>query len=103
MPANTNQIIRMELLPAEELQFTGPGTHCQDHWYAMAGSMMRGDTVLDAGAGTGYGLGLLREMGVAEAVGFDYTPRGPGVEKATIDTYAADSWDWVMTRGSWGT
>ena len=70
--------------------------HFQSHWYRHVGTLAWGLSVLDAGAGVGYGLDILRARGAVGVRGFDLLPAGTGVEKATINDYASESFDWVL-------
>lgn len=68
----------------------------QTHWYQHAGALLRGMSILDAGAGIGYGLALLREAGAAVVVGFDVAPLLPNVAIASIEDYGDESFDAVV-------
>ena len=47
---------------------------CQAGWYRWIGNQCKNLTVLDAGAGLGYGMVILRECGAAHVAGFDVEP-----------------------------
>lgn len=67
----------------------------QAHWYRHVSERARGKTVLDAGAGTGYGLAILRSVGI-EASGFDVAKISPEVPESDLSNYADGSFDWVL-------
>lgn len=67
----------------------------QAHWYRHVATLAKGKSVLDAGAGTGYGLVIMRAGGVLVASGFDVAAISPDVPQADIANYPDDSWDWV--------
>lgn len=68
----------------------------QAHWYRHIGQFVSGKTVLDAGAGTGYGLGIMAAYGAIVVEGFDPLPSGPTVRYGYITDYPSDSWDIVV-------
>lgn len=69
---------------------------CQAHWYRHVGQFVVEKSVLDAGAGTGYGLAILRLAGVAKALGFDLIRIGSEVTKGNIVDYGDSSFDVVL-------
>jgi ubiquinone/menaquinone biosynthesis C-methylase UbiE len=66
----------------------------QAHWYRHLGSIATGKTVLDVGAGTGYGLTLLAACG-AKAQGFDVAEINPLIPYGRIDQFEDLSFDYV--------
>ena len=92
MPRNPVEPRRMELLTLEE-RLAQP-RRCQEHWYALAGSLLRGKSVLDVGAGTGEGLAMLRACG-CDARGIDPLPAGEGVARFDVVQLADKTWDAV--------
>lgn len=94
MPARVGSVRRMELVTPEERR--AMPDRCQDYWYRIAGEhYTRGHTVLDVGAGTGYGLDILREMGVTMARGIDPLPTGPEVAALDIAEVTPGAYGWV--------
>ena len=70
--------------------------HFQAHWYRHVAKLVAGLSVLDAGAGVGYGLPILRAGGATLVEGFDLLPAGEGVKLGKIEDYANQSWDVVI-------
>lgn len=69
----------------------------QAHWYRHVGQFVKGKTVLDAGAGTGYGLAILRTAGTEWVEGFDVMDIGGAeVKQACIEDYSDECWDIVL-------
>jgi len=93
MPRNPGFAAHMhELTLAERL---AQPDRCQERWYRWLAEQLSACSALDAGAGTGYGVEILRAAG-AEAEGFDLLPAGPLVQQARIEDYPAQSFDWVV-------
>lgn len=46
----------------------------QAHWYRLLGGLCVGKSVFDMGAGSGYGMAILREMGAGPVAGCDLMP-----------------------------
>lgn len=67
----------------------------QLHWYKHASQFVKGKWVLDAGAGSGYGLMVFREAGAAFAAGFDPLPLSEDVQQGIIEAYDNASFDIV--------
>jgi 2-polyprenyl-3-methyl-5-hydroxy-6-metoxy-1,4-benzoquinol methylase len=67
----------------------------QKHWYKHVAAFVRGYTVLDVGAGSGYGLDILREAGAVGVKGCDPFPLRPDVIKATHEGWPVDGFDFV--------
>lgn len=83
----------MEALPlAERLAMD---RQWQAHWYRHVGGLAAGKSVLDVGAGTGYGLPILRAAGAVDVLGFDIVEIGPEVRQSNVDNYPDSSWDVV--------
>ena len=68
---------------------------CQEHWYRLVGEMAKGKRVLDVGAGTGYGLDILKAAGCSPS-GIDLLPAGIGVARLAIEDIASAAFDWVI-------
>lgn len=82
----------MEHLPAQTR--LGIDQEFQAHWYKHLSTLVEGKTVLDAGAGVGYGLDILRGT-AAEVEGFDLVSVTAAVKVGKIESYPTGSWDWV--------
>lgn len=67
----------------------------QAHWYRHVGQLAKGQSVLDVGAGTGYGMAILRAAKVSRVDGFDVAQISPEVPCAAILDYADGSYDIV--------
>jgi len=65
-------------------------------WYKLAGKYVKGKTVVDVGAGTGYGVCLLREAGADFVIGIDPNPFPPYVLKGEGEDLPEDLCDWVI-------
>ena len=48
----------------------------QGEWYKIAGGLVRGYTVMDVGAGNGYGMKIMEKAGALEVSGIDPYPAG---------------------------
>jgi 2-polyprenyl-3-methyl-5-hydroxy-6-metoxy-1,4-benzoquinol methylase len=68
----------------------------QRHWYRHVGQFVSGKSVLDAGAGTGYGIKLLQDAGASKVEGFDLVTLNDQVKESCIENYADQSWDMVL-------
>ena len=85
----------MELLPVAERGAID--VEFQNYWYRLAGTRYtRGKSVLDVGAGTGYGMRILRETGAALVTGIDPLPMTPEIGAADVSTYPAGAYDWCV-------
>lgn len=93
MPRNAGPVRDLHLLPLDERK--AQPDRCQERWYRWIAARYAGKRVLDVGAGTGYGLPILRSAG-AEAEGFDLLPAGDGVSLGRIEDYADRTWDVVV-------
>jgi 2-polyprenyl-3-methyl-5-hydroxy-6-metoxy-1,4-benzoquinol methylase len=69
----------------------------QTYWYKHAGQHVRGKTVLDAGAGMGYGKRLLEAAGAAHVDCFDRVSLVPWVRVGDIGDYGDASYDWAVS------
>jgi len=94
MPDRTGGFTPIESLPLDER--LAIDRDWQAHWYRHIGQLAAPRSVFDAGAGTGYGLSILRAAGCAQVAGFDVVDIGPEVVKASIADYGRGSWDWVI-------
>lgn len=93
MPLREGGYEPMEDLPQDERMKSE--NRWQRHWYNHIAKLARGRTLLDVGAGTGYGLRILREKGVT-AEGFDLVKLDPDVTIGKIEDYPDNSFDWVV-------
>jgi len=91
MPRRDGDTMRMELLPMEE-RLKEPD-RCQGYWYDLVARRVKGLSVVDVGAGTGYGLPILASGGASRVVGIDPLPAGPGIEKGLADALPDGSFD----------
>lgn len=96
--ARLDEFVPMEMLPrahrvAEDREF-------QTSWYQLAGQLITGQcptcTVLDAGAGMGYGQRILERAGL-KVESFDLVSLVAWVKRATLDDYATASFDYVLS------
>lgn len=94
MPLRAGGYTPMETLPLTER--LAADRSWQAHWYRWVGAFARGRTVLDAGAGTGYGCDLLQAAGAAVVVGFDLVPISPRVRVAEITAFGDEAFDLVL-------
>lgn len=86
---------RMELLTLEERLEVDTGDY-QLHWYRHIAPYCAGLRVLDAGAGLGHGLALLREQGI-DAIGCDaHRLTIDHVEHVPLENYPARAFDAVL-------
>lgn len=93
MPEREGGYVQMELMPLE--QRLAIDHQYQAHWYHHIAQFAAGKSILDVGAGTGYGIAILKEV-ASEVVGFDPLPAGQDVIAGDIADYATDSFDWVV-------
>jgi len=68
----------------------------QEHWYELASKFVSGLSVVDVGAGTGYGLEILKAHGAALVDGIDPLPVGPDVRLGRVEDLSSDSFDVVI-------
>ena len=85
---------RLEMLPMEErMRHEGP---FQSHWYAfVAERLAYRQSLLDVGAGSGYGLEIYREAGAREVFGIDLLPLGAHVHALAVEERPDKSFDIV--------
>ena len=94
MPARVGHIKRMEQMTLEER--IGTDGEFQKPWYEIAATYVKDQTVLDVGAGTGYGMRIMREQGHAfQVTGIDPLPAHETVGNGPIEWFKAKSFDWV--------
>ena len=67
----------------------------QTHWYYVAGSYVVGQTVVDVGAGTGYGVLILKGLGAEFVMGIDPNPHLPYVFEGRGEDLPVDFCDWI--------
>jgi ribosomal protein L11 methylase PrmA len=95
MPARVGNIRRMELLDMDERKAID--REFQDYWYRLAGERYtKGKTVLDVGAGSGYGMRILRENDAAFVAGIDPLPLTPEIGSQDVSAYPTGSFDWCV-------
>lgn len=68
----------------------------QRYWYEHMAAYVLGKTVLDAGAGMGYGKRIMEANGAMYVECFDLVALVPWVKISTMESYAAGSFDWVV-------
>lgn len=83
----------MELLSLQERHSIMD--RCQEHWYSFIAQQIAGQSVVDVGAGTGYGVEILQNAG-CEAYGIDLLPAAANVEYMGIENLNGQSFDWVV-------
>jgi 2-polyprenyl-3-methyl-5-hydroxy-6-metoxy-1,4-benzoquinol methylase len=93
MPERREPAKRLELEPPEIRQ--SQLLEYQKHWYHHCLSFCRGKSVLDVGAGTGYGIRILRPF-TSSIEGIDLIASGPDVREQSIDTISDRSWNIVL-------
>ena len=97
MPLNDAEIVYdLHKLPVEQ-RLLHPD-RCQERWYNFVANIniIKEKTVLDAGAGTGYGLKILTDGGALAVEGFDPLPLNELVINKPIEEYETNSWDIVV-------
>jgi len=93
MPAREGLVKPMHLATmAERLRMP---SGCQHRWYVFAAQYVKEKTVLDVGAGNGYGLPLLLAGGAALVDGIDPLPVGQVVTAKPIEDVDCQSYDCV--------
>lgn len=94
MPLNVQPVVRLESIPIEERK--AMSFQHQEHWYRLAARLCQGLSVLDVGAGTGYGLPILKAAGAARICGIDPLPAGPEVDDEPLSAFDDASHDIVL-------
>jgi len=79
--------LRMEDMPLEQ-RLEWEARQCQAHWYRFVAERCKGMTVLDVGAGGGYGMDILRPA-AWNVWGIDPGPCGPQVAKIPLELIAS--------------
>lgn len=87
-PASHLHLLPMEERLARDREF-------QASWYEFIAPSCADKTVLDVGAGTGYGVRILREAGAA-CIGIDPLPARPDVLDTRLEDVPPLSYDWVL-------
>ena len=93
MPKRDGSFKRMEELSVTE-RLAEPNC-CQKHWYDFLALRLKGMSVLDVGAGTGYGIDTFREVGIV-VHGIDPLPLRKDIEGTTVQRIASKSYDAVI-------
>lgn len=95
--ARIEEFLPMELLP--KAQRRKEDREFQTSWYQLAGRLIAEQcptcSVLDAGAGMGYGQKILERVGL-RASSFDLVSLVPWVQRAMLDDFANTSYDYVL-------
>lgn len=94
MPTRIGPVTRMETLSREE-RLLEPD-FCQAHWYKFVAEKCYGLSVLDVGAGTGYGLDILQAAGAGPVCGIDPAPLRPYILPVPIREVTTASYDAVL-------
>lgn len=94
MPRRDGPVVPMETLSIERRR--AEPDHCQEHWYHYATARLRGMSVLDVGAGTGYGLDILQAGGATPVFGIDPQPLRDYIAPVPIADVASASYDAVL-------
>lgn len=94
MPKRVGEYIPMETLPKE--QRIREDREFQVVWYKLAGGVATKSSVLDVGAGMGYGDRVLRTAGASHVESFDRVSLVPWVKLAELDDYLDESFDYVV-------
>lgn len=94
MPRREGPVTRMETLTVEDR--LRERDRCQEHWYKLASTWVSGKTVLDVGAGTGYGMDILRAAGCKQVDGIDPLPLRPDITATRIEDIATASYDAIV-------
>ena len=95
MPRNAQPPEHLEELPVAERKALS--FNHQEHWYLLLSSLCRGRRVLDVGAGTGYGLPILRSSGASSVLGIDLLPAGEDVQRLDVSDLRSKSFDLVCS------
>jgi 2-polyprenyl-3-methyl-5-hydroxy-6-metoxy-1,4-benzoquinol methylase len=93
MPKREGGFIRMETLPIEERR-SGPG-RCQDHWHRFLAPWVKARSVLDVGAGHGFGMDIMHEMGASSVCGIDPLPLRDDIFDTSIEVVQEKAYDVV--------
>ena len=95
MPRRDGPWRRMEHLSFEE-RLANDGIF-QAHWYTLvAERLAHGKGILDVGAGSGYGMGILRVHGAKEVHGVDPFPLRVDVSSIPLAKLGTGAWDGVI-------
>ncbi len=65
----------------------------QGKWYEVAGELVKGFTVMDVGAGNGYGMKIMKDAGAIEVDGVDPAPAGP--VRLGVGEDITEEYDWI--------
>lgn len=95
MPRRLTPPWRLESLGPENRKAALAG-RCQEHWYRLAAQRVSGLSVLDVGAGDGYGLPILIGGGASKVLGIDPAPSGPDVRAVPVEAIGSRSFDAVV-------
>jgi 2-polyprenyl-3-methyl-5-hydroxy-6-metoxy-1,4-benzoquinol methylase len=95
MPRRIGKFIPMETLPIED-RLKEPD-RCQARWYELVSTWCKGQSVLDVGAGTGYGLDILQQAGAFPVCGIDPQPLRDYIISVPVDQVTSKSYDIVVS------
>lgn len=94
MPRRKKGFTRMETLTVEA-RLAQPD-YCQEMWYRLLAPWARGRTVLEVGAGTGYGVDILRAAGAIVVHGLDPLPLRTDIINTPFETVNPKTYDMTV-------
>ncbi len=96
MPRNAQLHRNLHDLPLKERRALD--REYQKAWYEHVAALpgIKGKSVLDVGAGSGYGIPILAAGGASRVHGIDPLPAGHGVSPTPIEEIGTRSFDWVV-------
>jgi len=95
MPRRDGPVVFMETLSVEERR--AECKRFQEHWYRLVGvTWAEGRSILDVGAGTGYGMDIMRSAGATKVDGIDPLPLRPDIAAIPIAAIPTKSYDLVV-------
>lgn len=94
MPRREGRVVHMETLSVEERR--AECKRFQEHWYRFLAAWVKGNSVLDVGAGTGYGMDIMGEDGATAIAGLDPLPMRGDIGSMPIAEMPSKSFDVVV-------
>jgi 2-polyprenyl-3-methyl-5-hydroxy-6-metoxy-1,4-benzoquinol methylase len=94
MPKRDGAFVPMESIPLA--QRVSVDHEFQTYWYQHVGQFVSGKTVLDAGAGMGYGRRILNAAGALNTECYDLVSLVPWVHSAKIEDYPSSHFDFAV-------